>query len=374
MSPLTATPRSRTKRPTATSVDPDGYPYDELKPLVRTCLQTGVSVLLRGHPGVGKSTMADELAAELDLPLCDIRLAQREPAEVAGVYFPNEDRTQMNLLAPAWVKDACARPTLVFLDEINAAVTRLHQAAAYQIVLERRVGPFHFHPQTVVMAAGNLEEDRAIVTPLSSALANRFVHFILRVDVPAWIAWAERNDIAPQVLAYMRAHRLSGTPLLYDNNGDDAFPTPRSWAMASRLLQVADKRNAKRLVSACIGAGPAQRLFAFVRLYNRIDPAKVVGRGQAVDFTRGQSTEPSFAYAAITAVGRWTREHEDSWQGSWVANLVKFMRSPGLDPEYVFILLRDLNATPGLLDKLKGDVGFQAIAAEIVKMHAEALS
>ncbi|HNV72756.1 MAG TPA: hypothetical protein PKO06_23810, partial [Candidatus Ozemobacteraceae bacterium] len=47
----------------------DGYSYPELFPLVKTFLQTGVSVLVRGHPGVGKSTMARELARDLALPL-----------------------------------------------------------------------------------------------------------------------------------------------------------------------------------------------------------------------------------------------------------------------------------------------------------------
>ena len=120
------------------------------------------------------------------LPLIDIRLAQRDPAELAGVYFPDHDRRCLSLYAPDWVRQVCEKPGLVFLDEINAAVTRLHQAAAYQIVLEHRVGPFKFHPDTLVLAAGNLEEDNAIVAQLSSALCNRFVHYTLRVDTDCW--------------------------------------------------------------------------------------------------------------------------------------------------------------------------------------------
>ena len=149
---------------------PEGYAYHELAALVETSLRAGLSVLVRGHPGVGKSAMAAQLAAGLDLPLEDIRLAQREPADLGGVYFPDRQRQVLSLFPPDWVRRVCDAPALVFLDEINAAVTRLHQAAAYQIVLERRVGPFRFHPDTRVMAAGNLEEDNAIVTPLSTAL------------------------------------------------------------------------------------------------------------------------------------------------------------------------------------------------------------
>lgn len=175
----------------------EGYSYAELLLLVGAILSTGTSVLLRGHPGVGKSSMAAELAQKMRLPLIDIRLAQRDPADIGGVYFPDHQTRQLELFPPGWVKRACDEPVFIFLDEINAAVTRLHQSVASQIVLEHRIGEFAFHPQTVVLAAGNLEVDNAIVTSLSSALCNRFAHFILRVDVDGWIDWGLRAGIYP---------------------------------------------------------------------------------------------------------------------------------------------------------------------------------
>jgi hypothetical protein len=60
-------------------------------------------------------------ADRLGLPLIDIRLAQREPADLGGVYFPDRDRQVLSLYPPDWVRQACEEPCLVFLDEINAA-------------------------------------------------------------------------------------------------------------------------------------------------------------------------------------------------------------------------------------------------------------
>ena len=126
-------------------------------------------------------------------------------------------------------------------------------------------------------------------------------------------------------------------------------------------------------MAACIGTSAAQRFFAFLRLYDRLNPERVIARGAVVDFTSGERAEPSFAYAAITAVGRWIAEHEADWRDHWADNLIAFVRSPGLDIEYAFLLLRDLRNRTRVLERLREHTGFRVLAGEIVQMHAEAL-
>ena len=372
-----ASPRKQKPRSPA-QPDPEGYTYDELLPLVRTTLEAGISVLVRGHPGVGKSALAAEVAAAMGLPMQDIRLAQRDPAELGGVYFPDRERRELALLPPSWVREVCERPGFVFLDELNAAVTRLHQAAAYQIVLERRVGDFRFHPETVVMAAGNLEEDGAIVSPLSSALCNRFAHFVLRVHVPTWLRWAGRAGISPVIVAYMRAHERYGEDILYAHDatgasgpdgGADAFPSPRSWAMASRVLERGAEGLRKRLVAACVGAAAADRLFAFQRIYDRVNPERIITHGRTPDFTAGPSAEPSFAHATVSAVANWLVQ-QPAVEAPWLDNLMALLRAPGLDPEYVFLLLRELKAKGDLTERLKVVPGYRELAGDLVQLHA----
>jgi hypothetical protein len=363
-------PRKTKKRPSPDPVLPEGYTYRELEPLVRATLEADVSVLLRGHPGVGKSALAADLSADMGLPLIDIRLAQREPAELGGVYFPDREREQLSLLAPPWVRQACEAPALVFLDEINAAVTRLHQAAAYQIVLERRVGPFRFHPGTRVLAAGNLDEDQAIVAPLSSALLNRFAHFVLRPDVRAWLDWAVSADVAPEIVAYFRAHERVGLSLLYDRDGEDAFPSPRAWAMASRVYRAAPPPLRRRVVSACVGAAAADRFFQFERVYSRISPERVVVEGKRVDFTAKRNADPSFLHAAVTAVATWIAE-QPAYDPAWNDHVIAFLRAPGVDLEYAFLFLRDLKARAAdALEQLKAAPAFRELAGELVGLHA----
>ena len=347
-------------------VDPvsaSGYSYGQLFPVVRATLEAGISVLLLGPPGVGKSSLAVELARAMKLRLIDIRLAQKDPAELGGVYFPNRDTQTLELFPPGWVKVACSEPCLVFLDEFNAAVTKLHQAAAYQIVLERRIGDFEFHPGTVVLAAGNREEDNAVVTPLSSALCNRFAHYEMRPDTEAWLDWAAGHGINGNVMAFIRTY---GDKVLFDVSDEHSFPTPRSWATASRVMDKVHPRDVKRAVAACIGVPMAERFCKYMELYLKVDAVRIVAGESQVDFVK--NSEPSFVYAAIFAVAGYLA-HAQVADGH-LENIVDFITSPGVIPEYQILFLRQLrHRARDLFERLKALPSFRKLAGELVALR-----
>lgn len=343
---------------------PEGYSWSELRPLVAAVLQTRLPVLLTGHPGVGKSALAAVLAEDFGLPLRDIRLAQQEPGDLAGVYFPDASRSELRQLVPDWVREVAERPCLLLLDEFNAALSRLHQAVAYQIVLERRLGPCAFHPDTLVLAAGNLVEDSILVTPLASPLSNRFVHLRMRVDAPGWLAWAREEGLPAPLLAYVQAAGRRGNEVLYEATGEDAFPSPRSWAMAGRLLAAAPGPLQRRLIASCVGVEAAERFGAFLRLYRRLDPGRVVSGRCRLDFTRPRNTDPSFIHAALMGLADWLSGQERVEPG-WAGHLARWLQRPGLDPEYVAVLLQALRDGPALWAALCGDPDFAALAARM---------
>jgi hypothetical protein len=303
----------------------------------------------------------------MGLPMTDIRLAQRDPAELAGVCFPDHQQQVLRQFPPEWVRDACNRPVLVFLDEINAAVTRLHQAAAYQIVLERRVGPFTFHPDTRVMAAGNLEEDNAIVATLSSALCNRFAHVVLTVSVEDWLEWARTAGVDEAIQGYIARN---GAEALYQNTGDMAFPTPRSWEMASRLYKASPEPQRKRAVAACVGIEAAEKLFSFIRLYTQVRPERILLKGDIPDFTTGRKAEPSFVSATVFAVCAWLASQE-SLPAQALVNVVRFISAPGIDPEYAFLFLRNIKSRGSVYEQLKTIPEFQTLASELMALRTE---
>src|SRR5207247_10018762 len=110
--------------------------------------------------------------------------------------------------------------------------------AFYSLLLERRVGEYHLPKGSWVVAAGNRSEDRALSRSLSMALINRLFILPIRVDVTGWLEWAAANGVRDEVRAFIGyvpqalCRPVPRNPV--------PFSTPRSWAMLSRDLDLAE--------------------------------------------------------------------------------------------------------------------------------------
>jgi MoxR-like ATPase len=123
---------------------------------------------------------------------------------------------------------------LLALEEINSAAPSV-QAAAYQLVLDKRLGEYVVPKGVSIMAMGNRDQDKAVTFKMGSALANRFDHIETIVDFREWQMWAAGRGIHPTVLGYLSAYNQD---LFTFKPGETsrAFATPRSWVMVSNIL------------------------------------------------------------------------------------------------------------------------------------------
>ena len=93
--------------------------------------------------------------------------------------------------------------TILLLDELTTAPP-IVQAAAYQLVLDRALGEYVLPDGWSVAAASNLDTDRAVVNRMSTALASRFSHLQLAVDMKEGTQWAVRSGVNPLIIAFVR--------------------------------------------------------------------------------------------------------------------------------------------------------------------------
>jgi hypothetical protein len=190
-------------------------------------------VFVWGQPGIGKSSLVEEFAAQVGLECVTLLGTQLAAEDLIGVprITGDGDNAKSRFCPP----EAIARdePYVLFLDELNGSSHEV-QKAFYSLILDRRLGSYTLHPESVVIGAGNRSQDSAIVRPMSSALINRMVHVHLVSSARDWLAWARRGGIHPWVIDYIsqRPDHLAQQPPRHE----EPFSTPRAWHMLSDLL------------------------------------------------------------------------------------------------------------------------------------------
>lgn len=201
-----------------------------------TCMAHEQSFLLLSPPGVGKSEMVYQAAADARLPCRSLLGTQIAPEDVSGI--PRIVGERSVFCPPRVLLPEDPEPFCLFLDELPACAPDV-QKAFYSLLLERRVGEHALPAGTWVVAAGNRAQDRALVRALSSALVNRVAILHIRVDVEEWLAWATANGVRPDVLnfiSYMPDALMRPVPA-----DPQPFSTPRAWTLLSRGIDLAER-------------------------------------------------------------------------------------------------------------------------------------
>lgn len=296
-------------------------------------------VMLHGSPGVGKSDVVRQLAKKRNIDLIDLRLSQLDPVDLRGVPSVDPKKKVTSWNTPSFL------PTegngILFLDEINSAA-QATQAAAYQLVLDRKLGDYVMPKGWAIIAAGNRTTDRAIVNQMSTALKNRFTHLNYEVNNDDWCDWALRSNIAIEVLGFIRFR-----PMLlneFESRGDSkeekkrlqtikdaqAFATPRSWEFLSRVVQQKpDPSLEYELYSGIVGEGCAAEFVGYLKYYRNLPNLDALL--MSPDKTKVPE-EPATLYALATGLA--TKATPDNME-----RVVKYaLRMPA---EFQVLLMKD---------------------------------
>lgn len=269
----------------------------QIKTALRTLIPLKQPLFIWGAPGVGKSQVVAQVAEELNLRLTDLRAVLLDPVDLRGLPLIKSDGVA-HWCPPSFL------PTegegVLFLDELNASPP-LVQAACYQLVLDRKVGEYTLPEGWTVVAVGNRETDRAVTHRMPSALANRFVHLDFSVDLDSWLEWAERRGVSEEIRAFIRFR----PNLLHDfdpKKNEKAFPSPRSWDFAARILESApDSDVLLSLLKGTVGPGAATEFAGFSRMFRQLpDPDVVINHPQSAEVPE----EPATLYALCEALAK----------------------------------------------------------------------
>jgi hypothetical protein len=223
-------------------------------------------VFLWGPPGIGKSDIVEQVTKTFsNSHLIDIRLSLWDPTDIKGIPYFDSNNVKMAWGAPSELPDeemaAQYDNIVLFLDEMNSAAPAV-QAAAYQLILNRRVGTYKLPDNVIIVAAGNRESDKGVTYRMPAPLANRFIHLELAVNFDDWFNWSVDNNQHKDVVGYLTFAKKD----LYDfdpKSASRSFATPRSWSFVSELLEdELDESTTTDLVAGTVGEGLAVKFMA----------------------------------------------------------------------------------------------------------------
>ena len=206
------------------------------------------AVLGLGPAGVGKSQIIRQIGKKYGYKVIDIRLAQMSEVEIGGLIYPNAERTKTVWLSPEILPDEKrdGEHTILLLDEITSCTKRV-QVAAYQLILDRRIGQYTLPEGTYVVALGNREDDDGVFIRLAAPLADRFEIHEIDVDFQSWKEdYALKHGVHPYVVDYLTS-KPSALHTQKQDGDSMVFATPRSWDRVSDILHF-DSNTQKRVI------------------------------------------------------------------------------------------------------------------------------
>ena len=248
-------------------------------------------LMLRGRHGVGKSELVYQIASTLDLPVVERRASQMTEGDLVGL--PRTDGDVTSFCAPDWLDDACKRPVLLFLDEVDRAIPEVRQGI-FELTDSRKIFGNYLNPDTVVVAAVNGGEhgSQYQVGEMDPAELDRWTVFDVEPSVEDWLDWAKENtvDVVWDFINHNRSHLEHAG----DFEPNKVYPSRRSWKRLNDCLANADMVQEYNpalfhLATGFVGFEASVAFNDFFKNYERqVTPEMVVNDGQiekTSDFT-----------------------------------------------------------------------------------------
>ena len=320
---------------------------------VRLAIEISMSeqrpVFLWGSPGVGKSEIFRQIAAGNNKDLIDLRLSLLDSVDLRGIPAIIEGLTR-------WMRPSFL-PTdgegILFLDEMNLASQSV-LSAAYQLILDRKLGDYTLPENWYIAAAGNRETDGMNISHMPKALASRFRHLELEPDIESWVTWGIENGISVETLAFVRFR----PDLLNRFNPKDkerAFPNPRSWEYTDRLCQrTVPAQLLHEMLAGTIGESAAAEYMGFRKIFRSLPDRDAV---IADPMNAEVPTDPAVLFALSGSIAHVANNN----------NMDRICQyADRLPPEFSVLMIRDSVRNDPQTTKTKGYIAWASRNKDIL--------
>jgi len=206
-------------------------------------------LMIYSRPGEGKTAMLEDLANKKNLRFIDLRLTQKDEAEVGCMPAISECKKYYNNVVPEWALVAnepginastgeAYEGVLIDFDELNSAQPAVRKGA-FQLLNERKIGEFFkFNDNVYMCATGNFGvSDNTEVFEFCDALNGRLIHCNHELLLGEWIEGYAKKNVHPVIIDYLKAYPAE----FYKRANEEdvkAYASARSWTNLSKFITV----------------------------------------------------------------------------------------------------------------------------------------
>jgi len=317
-----------------------------------------VTIIGEGEPGIGKSAalkylsklFPDHAIAYIDCTLLDL-------GDFALPYTVVENDMRVTRFAPnARFRMHEGKPVIIMLDEIGKAIKSVKNVLL-TLMNEHRIGDVNLPAGSRVFGTTNLASD-GVGDMLEAHARNRVC--LVTVGKPeagfnadgtisddSWGAWALGNDIAPEVIAWVRQfpHALASyrdssqkdNPYIFNPTraGQSAFVTPRSLEKASHIAKkraVLGDALTIAMLAGTIGESAARDMQSFFTVVDKLPTwESIINSPTTAKLPEDTIAKCILVFSAITRVDKdsmskwlqYAERMEKEWQALFARSVVK---------------------------------------------------
>lgn len=302
----------------------------DMESLIRLGASIGKTVFFFGGAGLGKSEKVKQIADSM-FPhrvgnnLCDVRLSDKEPQDIAGIPIPisypdpktGKEVTRTVYAVPNFWPTDPDWEGIVFLDELpNAPLGTQH--SAYQVILDHVAGEHKFPKGTVFVGAGNRDTDGAGTTSMPGPLVNRMIIAEVDYNLDVWIEdYAIPFRLHPNIIGFLKQfpeHFYTGD---VENRSTPVYSSPRQWKTASDILYKYDAGEINEFIAevalaGTVGEGLEVQILAYHLRAKELPPIEDIFSGAVKEHKLDRSKNDLVYVLAQTGLRRMEDEVMDN--------------------------------------------------------------
>lgn len=312
----------------------------EAADLILNCRDT--RFLLRGEPGIGKTSLTKRLQEETGMDAAIISVPDMDLGDVAMPVIDHKTKTT-TYYPNARFKLQDGKPLIIVLDEYTKGTDAVKNMLHPMLETFRpRLGDIPIPEGSIIYLTGNLEEDgvgdsmrahtRARLTAVTvrKPSAEEFCLYAMNEGFhPVVIAWSNRNSHA--FASYIDGYQDGNELIFNPKKVQDGYVCPRTLEIASRILKGRGEEQHKfgyaALTSALcgtLGASGGESMMAFLRHHDELPPwediikhpttTRVPNDPGALAVLTFGAVERVKSREELEAFGRYIQRVDEEWQ------------------------------------------------------------